>query len=116
MPGGRPASFPSFTCPNCRALYQVVKAEAGPETIDRAVPCFLRAPPSRSRRGLRAQILPAAAGRLAASPRSRGLTPNSSRREECARASSRVSELTAEWRDATICLDSGEKRKCGACA
>jgi predicted Zn finger-like uncharacterized protein len=23
-----------FTCPNCSALYQVVKAEAGPETTD----------------------------------------------------------------------------------
>jgi hypothetical protein len=32
MPGGRPALFKSFTCPNCRALYHIVKAEAGPET------------------------------------------------------------------------------------
>jgi hypothetical protein len=25
MPGGRPASFRSFTCPNCQALYHVVQ-------------------------------------------------------------------------------------------
>ena len=34
MPGGRPPSFNSFTCPNCGAYYQVVKVEAGPETTD----------------------------------------------------------------------------------
>ncbi len=39
MPGGPPAPFPSFTCPHCQAIYQVVKAETGPETVDRAVPC-----------------------------------------------------------------------------
>jgi predicted Zn finger-like uncharacterized protein len=39
MPGGQPASFPSFTCPHCQTLYQVVKAEVGPETVDRAVSC-----------------------------------------------------------------------------
>ena len=39
MPGGRPSAFPSFTCPNCDALYQVVKVEAGPETIDGEVAC-----------------------------------------------------------------------------
>ena len=39
MAGGRPPSFGSFTCPNCRALYDVVKAEAGPETIDRQITC-----------------------------------------------------------------------------
>jgi predicted Zn finger-like uncharacterized protein len=39
MLGGQPASFPSFTCPNCQALYQVVKVEVGPETVDRAVSC-----------------------------------------------------------------------------
>jgi hypothetical protein len=26
-----------FNCPNCNALYQVVKVEAGPETIDREI-------------------------------------------------------------------------------
>jgi hypothetical protein len=28
----------SFTCPNCQALYQVVKVEAGPETVSQEVP------------------------------------------------------------------------------
>ena len=39
MAGGRPPSFNSFTCPNCDALYQVVKAEPGRETVDREVAC-----------------------------------------------------------------------------
>ena len=29
----------SFTCPNCNALYELVKAEAGPETVDRELAC-----------------------------------------------------------------------------
>jgi predicted RNA-binding Zn-ribbon protein involved in translation (DUF1610 family) len=29
-----------FNCPNCNALYQLIKAEAGPETVDRAVTCL----------------------------------------------------------------------------
>ena len=29
----------SFHCPNCNALYQVVKQEAGPETVDRELIC-----------------------------------------------------------------------------
>jgi predicted Zn finger-like uncharacterized protein len=28
-----------FTCPNCGAQYQVVKIEAGPETVDCQVRC-----------------------------------------------------------------------------
>ena len=28
-----------FKCPNCGALYQVVKGEAGPETDDRQITC-----------------------------------------------------------------------------
>ena len=32
MPGDRLAGFNPFTCPNCGAFYQVVKAEAGSET------------------------------------------------------------------------------------
>jgi hypothetical protein len=39
MAGGRPPSFNSFTCPSCNALYQVVKAEPGPETVDREIAC-----------------------------------------------------------------------------
>ena len=39
MPDGRPPAFITFTCPNCNALYQMVKVEAGPETVDRDVNC-----------------------------------------------------------------------------
>jgi predicted Zn finger-like uncharacterized protein len=28
-----------FKCPDCGAVYQVVKVEAGPETVDRQVRC-----------------------------------------------------------------------------
>jgi hypothetical protein len=28
-----------FNCPHCNALYQVIKAEGGPETIDSEIPC-----------------------------------------------------------------------------
>ena len=28
-----------FVCPNCGAGYQVVRAEAGPETMDRGITC-----------------------------------------------------------------------------
>ena len=35
----RDRSFNPFTCPNCQALYQVVKVEAGPETVDCEVAC-----------------------------------------------------------------------------
>ena len=37
MPGGRPRN--SFVCPNCDALYELVKVEAGPETVAREVAC-----------------------------------------------------------------------------
>jgi transposase-like protein len=30
---------PSFTCPNCNALYQLVRVEAGPESVDRQPTC-----------------------------------------------------------------------------
>jgi predicted Zn finger-like uncharacterized protein len=39
MPAGMPPAFNSFTCPNCNAIYQMVKVEAGPETVDREVNC-----------------------------------------------------------------------------
>ena len=29
----------SFSCPNCGAVYQIVKIEAGPETANREVMC-----------------------------------------------------------------------------
>jgi predicted Zn finger-like uncharacterized protein len=28
-----------FNCPNCNALYRLIKAEAGPETTDREINC-----------------------------------------------------------------------------
>jgi predicted Zn finger-like uncharacterized protein len=31
--------LPLFNCPNCEALYQVVEAETGPETVYGDVPC-----------------------------------------------------------------------------
>ena len=37
MPGGRPRY--SFACPSCDALYELVKVEAGPETVDGEVAC-----------------------------------------------------------------------------
>ena len=36
MPGCRPRSF---ACPNCNSLYELVKVEAGPETVHREVAC-----------------------------------------------------------------------------
>jgi hypothetical protein len=35
----RPPAFNPFTCPNCQALYQIVKVEASPETDDREIIC-----------------------------------------------------------------------------
>jgi predicted Zn finger-like uncharacterized protein len=40
MAGGRPPSFNSFACPNCQALYDLVKVEAGPETTIDEVKCL----------------------------------------------------------------------------
>src|SRR5262249_18021352 len=37
--GDEARAFNPFTCPNCKALYQVVKVEAGPETTDREITC-----------------------------------------------------------------------------
>ena len=39
MLGGKPSASSSFTCPNCQALYHIVKVEAGPETSDRELAC-----------------------------------------------------------------------------
>ena len=40
-----------FICPYCNALYQVVKVEAGPETIDRELTCGACGGPLPSREG-----------------------------------------------------------------
>ena len=37
MPGGRLRH--SFACPNCNSLYELIKVEAGPETVHREVAC-----------------------------------------------------------------------------
>jgi hypothetical protein len=41
----------SFTCPNCNALYQLVHAETGPETIDREITCLACGAPLSGREG-----------------------------------------------------------------
>jgi predicted Zn finger-like uncharacterized protein len=39
MPAGSPSGSFFFTCPHCDALYQIVKSEAGPESVNREVAC-----------------------------------------------------------------------------
>jgi hypothetical protein len=41
MGPGRPSAFVFFKCPNCKALYQLIKVEAGPESVDRQITCVL---------------------------------------------------------------------------
>ena len=41
----------TFHCPNCNALYQVVKVEAGPETINREITCRFCGGPFAGREG-----------------------------------------------------------------
>ncbi len=41
-----------FNCPNCNALYQLVKAEAGPETDNREINCRACGAPLPARDGL----------------------------------------------------------------
>ena len=50
-PGGRPVAFNTFTCPNCKALYQLVKGEAGPESSLNDVPCHVCGVPINGRDG-----------------------------------------------------------------
>jgi len=51
MAGGRPPSFISFTCRKCKALYHIVKVEAGPETVFQEVPCRVCRAPLVGREG-----------------------------------------------------------------
>jgi hypothetical protein len=44
MVGIRQSALKMFTCPNCQALYQVVKVERGLETVDRDVACSCGSP------------------------------------------------------------------------
>jgi hypothetical protein len=41
----------TFHCPNCNALYQVVKVEAGPETLNREITCRSCGGPFPNREG-----------------------------------------------------------------
>jgi hypothetical protein len=45
------AAFDIFTCPNCKAFYQVVKVEAGPETADSEITCRVCGGPLAGREG-----------------------------------------------------------------
>jgi hypothetical protein len=49
MARGRPSAFDFFTCLNCKALYQLLKVEAG--AVDRAVTCLVCGAPLPSREG-----------------------------------------------------------------
>jgi hypothetical protein len=40
-----------FNCPQCNALYQVVRGEAGPETVDREIACRACGAPLPGREG-----------------------------------------------------------------
>jgi hypothetical protein len=51
MAGGRLNAFAFFTCLKCKALYRLVKVEAGPETVDRALTCLVCGVPLPSREG-----------------------------------------------------------------
>ena len=44
-------AFNPFTCPNCKALYQVVKIEAGPETKGHEIACRVCGVPLAGREG-----------------------------------------------------------------
>jgi predicted Zn finger-like uncharacterized protein len=51
MAGGKPPSFNAFTCPDCQALYDLVKVEAGPETTLQEVKCLSCGEPLPARDG-----------------------------------------------------------------
>ena len=51
MAGGRPRTFDASLCPNCKAFYQVVKVEAGPETADSEITCRVCGGPLAGREG-----------------------------------------------------------------
>jgi hypothetical protein len=46
-----PNATPLFRCPSCNALYQVVKAEAGPETVALEIACRVCSRPLVAREG-----------------------------------------------------------------
>ena len=77
----RPAKFQFFKCPSCAALYQVVKAEAGPETKYTEIGCWICGAPFAPRDEefvlkyflLREAVRPTGASK--ASTRHRNVTP-----------------------------------------
>jgi predicted Zn finger-like uncharacterized protein len=42
---------PLFRCPNCSALYQVVKTDAGPETVELEIACTICSGPFTASEG-----------------------------------------------------------------
>jgi hypothetical protein len=46
-----PNAVPLFRCKSCFALYQVVKAQAGPETVDLEIACRVCSEPLLAREG-----------------------------------------------------------------
>ncbi len=40
-----------FSCPHCGAAYEIVRAEAGPETVDREITCRRCGGPLHGREG-----------------------------------------------------------------
>jgi hypothetical protein len=45
------SEFNTFTCPNCGALYQIIKVEAGPESDSREIVCLVCGGPLAAREG-----------------------------------------------------------------
>ena len=46
-----PTNRPFFKCPNCDALYQIVKVEADPKSADREITCIACGGPLPGREG-----------------------------------------------------------------
>ena len=51
MAGGGRRRFDFFTCPNCRALYQLVRAQGGPEAVQDEPTCGYCGAPFSARAG-----------------------------------------------------------------
>jgi hypothetical protein len=80
MARGRPSTFVFFKCPNCKALCQLIKVEAGPETVDRQITCVLCGAlfPGREGRFIPKYILLRKAARPGPRPRGRSQRPKNS--------------------------------------
>ena|SRR5208282_972556 len=51
IPAARPCPKTLFNCPNCGVVYRVVRAEAGPESMDRKITCRTCGGPLQGREG-----------------------------------------------------------------